>query len=244
MRYSSVVPTLLALVAVNAPAAAQTVSGHLLDTETRHPIAAATMSLLSDDSALVSVVTDSAGVFVLRAPQAGSYRLRAGRIGYRTAETPPLELAAGDTLRVEFRLSVAAVELNPITVVGYSRRPTGELGGFYDRIRRGLGGQFVTREQIDERMPIFTTDLLRTMAGVSVTPSPRGSGSIVRLRGGCIPRVYLDGVPIRLLGMTIDDLIQPMNLEGIEVYRGPGETPVEFAQGACGAIVLWTRRGS
>jgi hypothetical protein len=243
MRYSIVVPTLLAL-AAGAPTAAQTVSGQLLDTDTRQPIAAATMSLLRDDSALVSVVTDSAGGFVLRAPKAGSYRLRAGRIGYRAAETPPLELAAGDTLRVEFRLSVAAVALNPITVVGYSRRPSGELGGFYDRMRRGLGGQFVTREQIDERMPIFTTDLLRTMAGVSVTPSPRGSGSIVRLRGGCIPSVYLDGVPIGLLGMTIDDLIQPMNLEGIELYRGPAETPVEFARNACGAIVLWTRRGS
>jgi hypothetical protein len=241
MRYPNVVLILLALGA-GAPAAAQTVSGQLLDAATRQPIGGGTMSLLSDNAAIASVFTDSAGTFVLRAPEAGSFRLRAERIGYRVAETPPLELAADDTLRVEFRLSVEAVALNPITVIGYSRRPTGQLGGFYDRMRRGFGA-FITREKIDAQLPMLTTDLLRGVAGVHLTPSRRGTGSIVQLRGGCIPRVFLDGLPIQLLGMTIDDLVRPAELEGIEIYRGAGELPAEFAHGACGAVVLWTRRG-
>jgi hypothetical protein len=236
------VVTLLALGGASAPAAGQTVAGQLLDATTRQPIASATMSLLSEKATITSVITDSAGAFVLRAPQPGSFRLHAERIGYRAAETPPLELAADDTLRVEFRLSVEAVALNPITVIGYSRRPTGQLGGFYDRMRRGFG-EFITREQIDAQSAIQTTDLLRRLAGVHLIPSRRGTGYIVQLRGGCSPRVFLDGLPIQLLGMTIDDLIRPMELEGIEVYRGPGELPAEFAYGACGAIVLWTRRG-
>ncbi|MGH7555626.1 MAG: carboxypeptidase regulatory-like domain-containing protein [Longimicrobiales bacterium] len=185
MRYSNVVLILLALSA-GAPAAAQTVSGQLLGAATRQPIGGGTMSLLSDNAPIASVFTDSAGTFVLRAPRAGSFRLRAERIGYRVAETSPLELAAGDTL---------------------------------------------------------TTDLLRGVAGVHPTPSRRGTGSIVQLRGGCIPRVFLDGLRIQLLGMTIDDLVRPAELEGIEIYRGAGELPAEFAHGACGAVVLWTRRG-
>lgn len=230
-----------ALLSAAAPGAAQTVSGRLLDASTRQPIAAGRMSLLDDGDTLVSALTDSAGNFRLRAPRSGDFRLRAERLGYRTAETPPIELAEDDTLRVEFRLSVDVIELNPITVIGYSR-PMGQLGGFYERAQRGMG-VFVTRADIEARSPLNTTDLLRTVPGVSLLPAPRGGGSIVRLRGGCNPRVYLDGLPIQMGSTSIDALIRPHDLEGIEVYRGPGELPVEFGLNACGAIVLWTRRG-
>jgi hypothetical protein len=231
-----------ALLLAGAPVTAQTISGVLLDATTHEPIASGTLALLSDDSTIASVVADDSGSFTLRAPRGGSYQLRGERIGYNTAITPPLDLSDGDTLRVEFRLSAQAVVLNPITVLGYSGRPAGPLGGFYERARRGLAGRFITREDIDARNPIRTTDMLMTMPGVRVVPSRRGSGSAVLLRG-CAPRVYLDGMPIRLAGMTIDDLVQPLDLEGIEVYSGPAEVPGEFAFGtSCGAIILWTRR--
>jgi hypothetical protein len=54
----------------------------------------------------------------------------------------------------------------------------------------------------------------------------------------------LDGVPYALLGgETIDDVVSPTQLEGIEVYRHAAEVPAEFltAGSSCGAIVLWTR---
>jgi hypothetical protein len=233
-----------AMVTAASTSAAQTISGHLIDAATRQPIAAGTLALLGADTLLVSVVTDSTGRFVLRAPQPGSYRLRGERIGYRTAVTPPLDLAADDTLRVEFRLAVAAVPLNPITVLGYSRRPAGDLGGFYERKRRAIGGVFITRDEIESRPAIYVTDLLGNLPGVHLSPSRYGSGSVVMLRGGCRPRVFLDGVPIQLADMTIDDLVSPLDLEGIEIYRGIAEIPAHFAgAGACGAIVLWTRFG-
>jgi hypothetical protein len=242
MRYTCMFFTLLALAGTSTATRAQTVSGRLLDAATAQPIAAGTMALLSDGTAVATVVTDTAGRFVLNAGRSGSYRLRAERIGYRTAETLPLDLTEGDTVMVEFRLSVDAVAMNPITVTGHSRRPAGQLGGFYDRMRSGIGGAFITREEIEERRPIDTTDLLRTIPGVFVTAGARG-GTIVRVRGDCSPRVFLDGLPIQLMGMSIDNLVRPMDLEGIEVYRGPAELPAQFAHGACGAIVLWTRRG-
>jgi hypothetical protein len=242
MRYTLVVS--VAAVVATCPAAAQTISGHLIDATTRQPIATGTLALLAGDSTLISVVTDSTGRFVLHAPQAGSYRLRGERIGYRAAVTPPLDLAANDTLRVEFRLAVAAVPLNPITILGYSRRPAGDLGGFYERMRRAMGGIFITRQDIENRPTIYTTDLLRTIPGAHLTRSRVGFGFDVLLRGDCKPRVFLDGVPIQLGTMTIDDLISPLDLEGIEVYRGIAEIPANFTGlGACGAIVLWTRFG-
>lgn len=243
MRTATILIAGLAALATATPAPAQTVTGRLLDAVTREPIESGTLSLLSDDSTVAFVVTDAGGAFTLSVPEGGSYQLRAERIGYRTAVTPPLDLLAGDTLSIEYRLSVDAVALNPITVIAFSRHPAGPLGGFYDRQRRNLAGHFVTRAQIDERNPVFTTDLLQGIAGVNVVHTARAGGAVVLLRGNCRPQVYLDGVPIGLAGMSIDDLVQPMDLEGIEVYRGPGEVPVEFARGACGAVLLWTRRG-
>jgi hypothetical protein len=225
------------------PAGAQTVLGRLLDVSTGRSIAAGTLALLHTDSTVAaSAVTDTAGNFALRAPRQGSYHLRGERIGYRTAVTAPLELGSDDTLRVEFRLSVEAVELNPITVMSYSRRPPGPLGGFYDRARRRAFGTFITRQDIEDSRPLQTTDLLRTIPGIQLTPSRFGRFN-VRMRG-CVPRVFLDGVPIRMAGLTIDDLVHPSELEGLEVYRSAAEVPGEFAfPGGCGAIGLWTRRG-
>jgi hypothetical protein len=236
---------ILAGLIIAAPVTGQTISGKLLDGSTRQPIASGSLALLKEDSTVAtSAATDTAGNFVLRAPAAGSYHLRAERMGYRTAMTPPLELEDKDTLRVEFRLSVEAVELNPITVTGYSRRPPGPLGGFYDRARRGGFGRFITREQIERQHPSQTTDLLRTVAGIQLTPARFGGRYNVRMRGGCAPRVYLDGIPIRMAGTTIDDLVQPSELEGIEIYRSSAEVPGEFSSlSSCGAIALWTRRG-
>jgi hypothetical protein len=242
MRYLSMSVLLTAFLASAGPGAAQTVTGRLLDTSTGRPIESGTLALVSEGATVASAATDTSGNFVLTAPRAGSYSLRAERIGYRTAETAPLDLGARDTLQVEFRLSVDAVAMNPITVIGYSQRPSGQLGGFYDRQRSAIGGQFITREDIDRRSPTYVTDLLRTVPGVLVRPGP--GGNIVVVRGGCVPRVFLDGVPITLAGTSIDELVHPADLEGIEVYRGPSELPALFSQGACGAIALWTRRGS
>jgi outer membrane receptor for ferrienterochelin and colicin len=128
-------------------------------------------------------------------------------------------------------------------VVSYTRRPPGPLGGFYERARRRAFGAFVTREDIERRNPFQTTDLLRTMAGIQLTPARFGNRYHVRMRG-CAPRVFLDGIQIRMVGLTIDDLVRPNELEGIEVYRSSAETPGEFTSpGGCGAIALWTRRG-
>ena len=61
---------------------------------------------------------------------------------------------------------------------------------------------------------------------------------------GCRPAVYVVGLRYPLLrGETIDNVVDPTALEGIEVYAHAAEVPVEF-QGPwsnCGAIVLWTR---
>ena len=61
------------------------------------------------------------------------------------------------------------------------------------------------------------------------------------------PLVYIDGMPVNMYGNTtsVDDLIRPDDLEGIEVYGG-ASVPIQFVrdgpQGSnCGAVMLWTK---
>ena len=93
---------------------------------------------------------------------------------------------------------------------------------------------------------VHVADLLQGLPGVTIDHSGN-----VRLRGmvggqgNCgEPRVYIDGFPSIAGGEDLKT-IDPMNIEGIEVYRRPVEVPAEYggAMSGCGVIVLWTRRG-
>ncbi|HEX5726903.1 MAG TPA: hypothetical protein VFX98_15620, partial [Longimicrobiaceae bacterium] len=74
-----------------------------------------------------------------------------------------------------------------------------------------------------------------------------GKNHVVMSRAGnnCPPRLFLDGVPAST-GGPIDEVIEPMNVEAIEVYRGAAEIPAQYggSSSACGVIVIWTRSGS
>jgi hypothetical protein len=228
-----------------SPAGAQRVQGNVLSEFTNQPVAGASLFLLTPDGTRVGqgATTSNDGTFTLTAPTPGVYRLYASRPGYRLLFTPAIQLNQNDEIGVTLRMLPDTITLRPITVTA-SRRPSGRLGGFYDRAQRHAGGTFITRDQIEQRHPFEISDLLRTVPGVTVVPAPFGFGYDVRTTTGCRPRFYLDGVAYPLLGgETIDQVVSPNQVEGIEVYTSPATTPVEF-QGpgnACGAIVIWTR---
>lgn len=226
-----------------APAAAQVVSGTLLERGSDRPIGGATVELLSGSAVKVRARTDSAGAFGMDVPGPGTYRLAARRVGYQAA-TGELTVQRMDSLEVVFRLATDAVVLDPVQVTAVPRRLPPWLVGFYDRVESYHQGHFITREQVDSRRPFRTTDLLRTVPGLSLVPSRRGMGYVVRSRGGCEPMVFIDGLQVELQGNTIDELVQPRDVEGVEIYSGIGTTPAEFMRGrgaTCGAIAFWTR---
>lgn len=254
------------------PLTAQTVlRGALVDEHTGRPISGARVRLLSADTRpLHGTLTDSVGHFSFPLRQAGAYRLHAERIGYRPTLTPHLRLAAGDTLQVEFRLAVNAVLLAPVEIVARSRaRVNPVLEGFYVRRERGFG-QFVSREEIEQRSPFYLTDILGTVPGVRVAPGGRTGARNVYMarsihRGDCPVQIYLDGALVNRpvdarrisdsmrvsdqyanLEWTIDDVVSPSSVEGIEIYRGLSEVPAEFGgpNAHCGVIAIWTKRGT
>jgi hypothetical protein len=229
------------------PLAAQVVRGELVDARTGRGLAGGTLTLLAEDGTReASARSDSAGAFLLAAARPGPHRLGAELPGYRASTSPALELGEGDTLVVQFRISQRMVLLDPVVVRGRRRFLSDALNRFYERAEERRVGSFIVREEVERRRPSTTTFLLATIPGVQLAPRVMGGGNVVLLRGSCAPRVYVDGIRVGQDGhAVIDDLVSPLDLEGVEVYRSAAELPVEYSgvYAGCGAILLWTRRG-
>ena len=227
------------------PAHAQTVRGELTDARTGQAVAGVSLGLLGVDGAVVaSARTSSAGEFSLSSRTGGSDRIRAEKPGFRRVLSTTFVLRDGDTLTVGIRLAEEVVLLDPVSGGPPPREIPIRARAFYDRMSSSSFGQFVTREDIDALRPARTTDLLRRVAGLQFGAT-RGDGFSTRLRGGCTPTFYLDGTRVQLVGITIDDLVRPPEIEGIEIYRSVMEGPPEYQglNSGCSAILVWTRIG-
>ncbi len=193
----------------------------------------------------VVVETDDNGEFVLAKAAPGETSLRIRRIGFRP-DTLRVNVLAGETVDATFTLARLAVELEPLVVMG-RRNLTGRIAGFYERMSRGAGGHFLTREHIERRNPINMTDLFRMVPGARV--ESRGFGrTVVRFRGARNPPlVWLDGTPLYAGEFDLDS-VDPRTFEGVEVYSGPASVPAEFLgnrgiSSTGGTIILWTKEG-
>ena len=231
-------------------ASAQFVSGRVIHASTEQPLDAVNVEIHAPDgSRIARTLTDSAGKFVMQASRTGSYSIVAERIDMTTV-TSPLTVGVGEEVEVVIRMAELTFALEPLTVQGRSRRNIGALAGYYDRVERnqGLGlGTIITRDRIDSRHVFQVSDVMRGLVGLDiVNRAGRGSELRFRSRGraGCSPRLFLDGMLTnRGEPAYIDELLDPQDLEGVEIYQGLSQMPGEFHDmSGCGVVLLWTRR--
>ncbi|UCC84102.1 MAG: TonB-dependent receptor plug domain-containing protein [Gemmatimonadota bacterium] len=238
------------LAVVWAPAAGQTVQvkGRVIEDGSKFPIEGVRVTLLSvDDRRLEVRYTDELGAFDFVVRYRSGVKLRADRIGYKETLTPTLYFDDHDFFRVEIRMKVDAVLLAPLEVVGRSRSFSPLHRDFEHRRLTG-SGWYITRKDIEELKPAYVTDLLARVPGVRLVSSGAGHRRMPTFGRipGCYAEVYVDGFHItRSPGFTIDDVVLPGSVEGIEVYRGLATVPAEYlSPGAvCGVVAIWTRRG-
>ena len=250
---------LIALTVLFLPAtlSAQRLVGRVIDGSTDKPVANVEIRLENDKGPVGRVVTDSTGRFLLRIAAAGKYKLSTNHIGY-AAINGEVELTSGDQLEVLLRLAVAATAIEPLEVVARSRAPDAylERNGFYDRKAAGFG-VFRTREDIERRRPFTTSDLFTQLSGVRVIYAGMQGKDIRMTRAedpNCQPRIIVDRVIVRRGGrpaqgseQVLDMLVtQPLDIQAIEIYRSPSETPQEYGgnEVTCGVVIIWTQRGS
>ncbi len=248
---------LLACALLASGAGAQEIHGTVTDQATGLPVAAAALSLADGRGRLLGgAVADSAGSFVLDPGAAGEFTLSASAPGYRSVTSHLVPVGSGERVDVTLVLAVDAVPLQPLVVKGRSHPPSRylETMGFYQRERAGIG-TFLTRDEIMRDRPDRLSDVLREVPGLSVSePAPGPTAWVLGRRGGgrCQPALVLDGT-LTLVGgrdtgrgrdIPMDEAVSPAEIDGIEIYLGPGAVPgpLNLTDTSCGVIVVWTRR--
>lgn len=233
--------------------------GTVLDEQTGEPIAG--VDLVARDRHGVyrdAAISDDQGRFSFTVYRIPAVRIYAARIGYKRTGTPLLRFDENQFFEVELRLDPDVLLLAPLEVVaraGSTGSPV--LSGFRQRLVGGMG-HYITQVEIRRRNPGTVTDLLREVPGVRLTSSGRGMSRVIHMGRSeamtCAVQLYVDGMLLNrgqgagaaMQGdISLDDVVAPQDIIGIEIYRGLSTIPAEFYSNdaECGVVAVWTRRG-
>jgi hypothetical protein len=227
---------------------AGTIRGTVLDAAGR-VIAGAPVRVVADSRETRS---DAAGAFVLSSVPAGTRTLEARAIGYEPT-TVAVNVPSTGFATAAIRFDRRPQQMRAITVVG--QKPKLDLQGFSERMHMGVG-QFITDEDLVKRPVARIGDALLRSANLtydltSVGPElkMRASGTIAN-DTRCVPNFYVDGMLVppaaegtrQTMLQTIETMVYPNDVRGIEVYSSLGEIPAQYNRNnGCGAIVVWLK---
>jgi hypothetical protein len=213
--------------------------GRVIDQQSRLSIPGAQIALLGTPRRTNS---DSAGRFSQEGLVAGTYVLQIRAMGYGVTAWV-IHLQTGDVADEVFELAPVSYDLPPIPVEARPFPFQQRLRGFEQR-RAAARGAFVTEDQIRTSRATTLVDVLRGLPGVRI--ACRSGTCVVEMtrtaRGVCRADWVVDGFPAT---QSATPHIPTIGVVGIEVYRSPGETPMEFlkSDSQCGVIVVWTKSG-
>ena len=205
--------------------------GRLVDRETGRPVATAAVSVVGRPAEAAS---DRQGRFRLTGVPAGRHELRIRRLGYAPLRHA-VDVTTGHTTELEIRLVRDPVELEPL-VVSTTRSRRLEIKGFYERKHWGelLGlGTFYTAADIERRRPLRISHMIAELPSIRM--------GLLNARTGCHLSVYLDNVKVGV--DDLDAFVLPIEVAGVEVYRGAASLPAEFGGSGsrCGVAAVWTK---
>lgn len=245
----TVLCALLILAIYPAYGQAQVIQGRVVSTEGGAPLVQASVSLVDSLGNLVdSRTTGESGFFRFEVgSELQAAFLQAQVLGFLTFFDGPIPLDAAEPVQVELRLQPAPIELDSLSVSVERRIASLDDNGFYTREQLGAGFH-LDRTAIRRQVSALTlADVLRTIPGLSVGNSGEVTFQGARSIQGCTPNVYLDGLLV-VSAVAPDrfwaqNLIDPLDVEGVEIYRRPSEVPVQYsASGVCGVVLIWSRR--
>ena len=185
--------------------------------------------------------TSDDGTFSLPNVPEGPVKLSVRRIGFRPDSFP----ASAPATQLALVVDAIPQKLGAVVVNSKKRGPyTGPHADFLRRLDNGQG-RFITREMMAKRNAMRTTDLLRSLPGITMMSDRATGQSVPRFRNSqCSPLIWVDGSPA-YAGYFDVDALTPETLEGIEVYPGTASTPMELrgrnGEERCGVIALWSR---
>ena len=228
--------------------------GEVRDARTEAPVVAAAVSVVG---AAAATETNRRGNFVLSGVPVGAHELAVRHLGYAPL-SHVVTVSRGITTEVEVGLVPDPVDMEPIVATATRPRRL-EAGGFYERKYWGelvSGGVFFTAVEIERRGPVLISNMIAEEPGIRLGDCRLRRSSCLLLNtrvpsefipGGCPMSIYLDNTQVHGLGgrdgQTVDDLVRPHDIAGLEIYLSAASLPGEFAGSAsqCGVIAIWTK---
>ncbi len=223
---------LLLFNSVNAqqPTTKLKVTGKIISSETRKPLANASVSIKGSKK---GVVADSLGNFTIRVDKGQTIV-----VGYTSFESQ--EFKVYGNLQLEVTLVARVIDNEEVVVVGYGTRKKSHLTGAISKI--------VTDEYIGQ-IPVSRADdaLKGKLAGVNIltTDAQAGAAPTIQIRGatsvtaGTDPLIVIDGYPVPTDLSSVD-----MNdIESIEVLKDAASAAIYGSRGGNGVILITTKSG-
>ena len=239
------------------------VVGSVVDAQSREPVEGAVIGVAGEG---FESLTGADGQFVLTNVPEGVQVLHLRHLAYGTQQAS-VDVRAGAATSVLVEVSRQPIELEPLAVTIEGVRDIGlEIRGFYERQEwnEKLGiGHYFTFEDIERRNPRLISHMIADVPGTVLDCSRDIRRNSCELRfvgaGSACERagVFINGTPAlrpdnqtvvmplsgEIRPTSLDQLITPREIAGIEIYPSAASVPAEFggSAGQCGAIIIWTR---
>ena len=240
---------LSALLLFAVSARAQSIAGRISGADGGQAIAAAQVSL---PELSLGVLSEGDGRYLIEHVPVGTYTVSVQRLGYRPA-AQVVEVWEGEAIQLDFELPSRALSLDAVFVTGtVGGSPVRAIGSLAERI---------SVPNLSSSAPVSTVEDVLTgrMPGVMLigTPNSAGDGAQIRIRGspsiGLIrdPLIYVDGVRMvsersfveRYAAASRLNDIELMDIESIEVIKGPAAATLYGTGASNGVIQILTKRG-
>ncbi len=226
------------------------IRGTVTDAQTGEAIAGAQISIRGTG---IGTITNADGRYVLTNVPTGRVDLRVEYIGYAPVSRT-LTIPAGETLTEDFRMGVAAIELDELVATGYAEQTRREVSSAISSVQ--------SAEIQNNVVASLDAALQGKAAGVQVIQNAGnpGNGITVRVRGSASitasnqPLYVVDGVPIfredfGQLGLGGQDLsavtgLNPDEIESIDILKDAAASAIYGSRGSNGVIMITTKRGA
>ena len=208
----------------------QSVSGKVSD-EKGNPLAGVNVTIKGTSK---GTITDNSGQFRLAIPDEKSV-LVFSYVGYNKQE-----IAIGKRSIVNVALTIDQKSLEEVIVVGYGTQSKRAVSGAVSSV--------AFKQFQDRSFSNVTQALAGQIAGVNISQAQGAPGvsPIIRIRGvssitaGTNPLFVVDGVPLENFNLN---MVNPQDIESVEVLKDASSAAIYGSRGANGVIIVTTKLG-
>lgn len=245
----------VAVIAVSlqiAPSEAQqgSIEGRVVDGSDLQPLANTQVFL---PAAEMGTLTDSDGSYEITGVSPGRVEVRVELLGYQPS-TQTVTVSAGETVTVNFELTVEAISMEEFVVTATGEQRKMEVGNAVSSLDAS--------EQVEVSASGNIAGLLQgNTPGVQISKASGtvGNATNIKVRGNTsinlenTPLVYVDGARINTAargrsagGADSDRMLDlsPDEIESIEVVKGPAAATLYGTEAAAGVIRITTKSGA